>query len=168
MPLRDLKDLFIHELRDLYAAEKQLLSALPSLAECARHEDLRATLECQSRQRVQHISRLDKIFEQLGVRVNGTESCGMRGLLQHADEILAEEAEDAVRDAALIAAAQRIEHYEIAAYSSARAFADRLGMEDFAWTLTQSLEDEREVDEKLTDLAAEAVNLEAAEAPEVG
>jgi ferritin-like metal-binding protein YciE len=168
MPLHSLKDLLIHELRELYAAENQLLKALPRLAERARHEELQAAMEEHQQLTKKHVTRLDRIFEKLGVTAEGGACNGMKGLIKEAERLLLEDAEDSIRDAGLIAAAQRIEHYEISAYASARTFADALGLDEFAWILTETLEDEREADQRLSSLAEAAVNVEAAEAPEVG
>ena len=140
MALRHLKDVFIRELRDLYDAENQLLRAASLLQGRAGHEDLKAALDENGRQTRQHIVRLDRIFSKMSVPPEGVPSSGMKGLIKQTDQFLAEEAEDSVRDAGLIAAAQRIEHYKIAAYAAARSFADRLGLEDFAWILTESLD----------------------------
>ena len=168
MPLHTLKDLFIHELRDLYDAENQLLQALPRFADAIRHEELRVAFEDHHNLTKKHVVRLDRIFEKLGVSPEGHTCNGMRGLIKEVESLLEEDADDVIRDAALIAAAQRIEHYEISAYGSARTFADTLGYDDFAWMLTETLEDERESDQQLSSLAETAVNVEAAEAPEVG
>ena len=168
MPLHTLKDLFIHELRDLYDAENQLLKALPRFAERARHEDLRAAIEDHHNLTKKHVARLNRIFEKLGASAEGHVCNGMRGLIKEVEKLLEEDADDAIRDAGLIAASQRIEHYEISAYGSARTFADTLGLDEFAWILTETLEDERESDQQLSSLAETAVNVEAAGAREVG
>jgi ferritin-like metal-binding protein YciE len=168
MPLHTLKDLFIHELRDLYDAENQLLEALPRFAERARHEELRVAIEDHHNLTKKHIARLDRIFEKLGLSGEGHVCNGMCGLIKEVDKLLEEDADDAILDAGLIAAAQRIEHYEISAYGSARTFADTLGLDDFAWMLTETLEDEREADQQLSSLAETAVNVEAAGATDAG
>jgi ferritin-like metal-binding protein YciE len=168
MSLQTLKDLFIYGLRDLREAEVLLLKALPRFAKAASNDELRATLEEHEALTRKHVVRLGRIFERLGISEGGSSCRGIKGLIGDVDAIIAEEAEDSIRDAGLIAAIQRIEHYAIAAYGAARTFADTLGYEDLAWTLTETLEDEREADQQLSSLAATAVNLEAAEAPEVG
>jgi ferritin-like metal-binding protein YciE len=168
MPLYTLKDLFIHELRDLYDAENQSLKALSRLAERAHSEELRTALEEHQNLTKKHVARLDRIFEKLGVSAEGQTCNGMKGLIKEAEKLIEEDAEDAIRDAGLIAAAQRMEHYEISAYGSVRTFADTLGFDEFAWMLTETLEDEREADQRLSSLAESAVNVMAAEAPEVG
>lgn len=168
MPLHSLKDLFIHELRDLYDAESQLLEAMPRFAQRARNEELRLAIEEHHNLTKKHINRLDRIFEKLGLSGEGHTCNGMRGLIMEVDKLLEEDADEAIRDAGLIAAAQRIEHYEISAYGSARTFADTLGLDEFAWMLTETLEDEREADQQMSSLAETAVNVEAAGAPKVG
>lgn len=164
--LKNLRDLFIHELRDLYSAETQLLEALPEMATAAVHGDLRASFEEHLAQTETHLERLELIFEELAVAPDGALCRGMKGLIEEGDKMIAEEAAAAVHDAGLIAAAQRIEHYEIAAYGTARSFAEILGEDKAVSLLTETIEEEKAADEKLTDLAESAINLEAAEAPE--
>jgi ferritin-like metal-binding protein YciE len=168
MALHTLKDLLVHELRDLYDAENQLLKALPKFEERARNDELRIALEEHHDLTKKHVTRLDRIFEKLGISGEGGTCNGMKGLIKEAEKLLQEDAEDAIRDAGLIVAVQKIEHYEISGYCSVKTFADTLGLDDFAWILTETLEDEREADQRLTTLAESAVNAEAAEAPEVG
>jgi ferritin-like metal-binding protein YciE len=168
MPLYTLKDLFVHELRDLYDAESQSLKALSRLAERAHSDELRAALEEHQILTKKHVARLDRIFEKLGVSAEGQTCNGMKGLIKEAEKLLEEDAEDAIRDAGLIAAAQRMEHYEISAYGTARTFADSLGFDEFAWILTETLEDEREADQRLSSLAESAVNVMVAEGSKVG
>jgi ferritin-like metal-binding protein YciE len=168
MSLHTLKDLLVRELRDLYDAENQLLKALPHFAQRSRNEDLRAALEEHHKLTKKHVIRLDRIFEKLKVAREGPGSNGMKGLIKAVDHLLEEDGEDSIRDAGLIAAAQRIEHYEISAYGSARTFANTLELDEIAWILTETLEDEREADQQLSTLAESAVNAEAAEAREVG
>jgi ferritin-like metal-binding protein YciE len=162
MPLRNVKDLFIHELRDLYDAETQLLRALPHLIEAATGDDFRLVLEEHLQFTRKHLVRLDRIFENLGAPATGHTCNGMKGLIKEVEKLLQEEADDTIRDVGLIAAAQRIAHYEIAAYSSARSFADGLGCDDFAWMLTETLEDEREANQRLTSLSSSALSVQAA------
>jgi ferritin-like metal-binding protein YciE len=168
MSLQTLKDLFIRELRGLYVAERQLLEALPRFSAAASNDELRRVLDAHGHMTKKHVARLECVFRRLAVSESGSKCCGVKGLIEDVDAVIDEEAEDAVRDAGLIAAIQRIEHCAIAAYGAARMFADTLGYEDLAWTLTETLEDEREADEQLSALASNAVNLEAAEAPEAG
>jgi ferritin-like metal-binding protein YciE len=168
MSLQTLKDLFIRELRGLYVAEFQMSEALPRFIVAASNDELRSVLESHDHVTKKHIARLERIFQRLGVSECGSKCHGVKGLIEDVDAVIDEDAEDSIRDAGLIAAIQRIEHCAIAAYGAARMFADTLGFEDLAWTLTETLEDEREADEQLSALANTAVNLEAAEAPEVG
>jgi ferritin-like metal-binding protein YciE len=168
MSLQTLKDLFIRELRALYEAENQLLRAIPRFSAAASNDELRVILEGHKELTNKHVVRLGRIFKNLDVPECGSSCRGIKGLIADVDAVIEEEAEDAIRDAGLIATVQRIEHYAIAAYATARTFADALGYEDLAWTLTETLEDEREADQQLSSLAATAVNLEAAEAPEAG
>lgn len=161
--LKTLRDLLIHELRDLYSAETQLLQALPKMANTAHDEELQASFEEHFEQTKMHVDRLEQIFEDLGETFEGDLCKGMQGLIEEGNKMIAEDAEAAVHDAGLIAAAQRIEHYEIAAYGTARSFASILGEDDVVDLLAETLEEEKSTDEKLTALAESAINLEAAE-----
>ena len=168
MKLKTLKDLYIHELRGIYSAETQLLKALPKMAAAASHDDLRAGFEEHLEQTGVHAKRLDEIFENLHESPTGEECKGMKGLIEEGGIMFAEDAEASVRDAGLIADAQRVEHYEIASYGTARTFATLLGEEAAAALLSETLEEEHATNEKLTELAESAINVEAAESPEVG
>ena len=161
--LKTLRDLLLHELRDLYSAENQLLVALPKMTNTAHDEDLQASFEEHFEQTKMHVERLEQIFEELGETPEGSFCKGMQGLIEEGNKMIAEDAEAAVHDAGLIAAAQRIEHYEIAAYGTTRAFASILGEDDAVDLLAETLEEEKATDEKLTALAESAINLEAAE-----
>lgn len=163
MKLTTLQDLFIHELKDLYSAENQLLKALPKMAKAASHEDLQAGFEEHLEQTKTHVTRLEEIAEAGGYKLAGHKCKAMEGLIEEGSELISEDAEDAVRDAGLIGAAQRVEHYEIAAYGTARALATLLGHHDAADLLGETLEEEKATDEKLTELAESAINVEAAE-----
>jgi ferritin-like metal-binding protein YciE len=162
MALHTLKDLLVHELRDLYDAEKQLLRALPPMAQRARSEELRVALEEHCDLTRKHIARLDRVFAKLGTSPEGSSCNGMKGLIKEAEKLFQEDAEDSIRDAGLIVAAQKIEHYEISAYASVKTFADALGMDELAWILTETLEDEREADQRLSTLADAAIHAETA------
>ena len=164
MKLNTLQDLFIHELKDLYSAETQLVKALPKMAKAATHEELSSGFEQHLEQTKNHVARLEQIAEAGGWKLSGHKCKAMEGLIAEGGELIAEDAEDTVRDAGLIGAAQRVEHYEIAAYGTARALARCLGYDEAAELLGQTLEEEKETDEKLTDLAESAINAEAAEA----
>jgi len=168
MKLRTLQDLFHHELKDLYSAETQLVKALPKMAKAATNEDLKAGFEEHLEQTKGHVRRLEQIAESLEIRLTGHECQAMKALVLEGGELIHEDAEDAVRDAGLIGAAQRVEHYEIAAYGTARALATCLGFDQAAKLLGATLEEEKATDEKLTELAESAINAEAAEAPQAG
>jgi ferritin-like metal-binding protein YciE len=164
MKLNTLDDLFHHELKDLYSAENQLLKALPKMANAATNEDLKAGFEEHLEQTKGHVERLDQIAEKLGKKLAGHKCKAMEGLIEEGADLISEDAEDHVRDAGLIGAAQRVEHYEMAGYGTARALANQLGLEDIAELLGETLEEERETDEKLTELAESVVNAAAEEA----
>jgi ferritin-like metal-binding protein YciE len=164
MKLNTIEDLFHQELKDLYSAENQLVKALPKMAKAATNEELKAGFEEHLEQTKGHVERLNQIGEQLGVKLTGHKCKAMEGLVEEGSEMISEDAEDSVRDAGLIGAAQRVEHYEIAGYGTARALATRLGHGDAAELLEQTLEEEKETDVKLTTLAeslAEAVETDA-------
>ena len=155
-----LQELYVEELKDLYSAEKQLTKALPKLAKAATSEDLRMGFEQHLEQTNGHVERLEEIFGQLEERPGGKKCVGMEGLIKEGSEIMDEDFTDSVLDAALIAAAQRVEHYEIAAYGSVAAYADLLGHAEHASLLRQTLEEEKETDRKLTELS-EDINVSA-------
>lgn len=163
MKLQTLQDLLVHELKDLYSAENQLVKALPKMAKAATNENLRAGFEAHLEQTKNHVTRLDQIARAHDFKLGGHRCKAMEGLIEEGGELIQEDAEDSVRDAGLIGAAQRVEHYEIAAYGTARAIAERLGYDDAVRLLSATLEEEKETDEKLTDLAESAVNDEAFE-----
>jgi ferritin-like metal-binding protein YciE len=164
MKLNTLDALLHHELKDLYSAETQLLKALPKMAEAATNEDLKAGFETHLEETKEQVNRLTQIGEQLGKSLGGHKCKAMEGLIEEGAELIEEEANESVRDAGLIGAAQRVEHYEIAAYGTARTLAARLGLDDVAALLQETLDEERATDEKLTELAESAVNEEAAAA----
>lgn len=163
--LNSLKDLFVDELKDLHSAENQLLKALPAMAKAASDETLKEAFNEHLEQTRTHVDRLEKILEELGVSPRGKKCKAMEGLIEEGKERIAEEGEDAVKDAGLIAAAQRIEHYEIAGYGCVRTFASLLGYEDASELLQTTLDEESETDEKLTEIAQE-LNVEAETASE--
>jgi ferritin-like metal-binding protein YciE len=164
MKLTTLQDLFVHELKDLYSAETQLVKALPKMAKAATHEDLQAGFEEHLEQTKNHVARLEQIAKAGDYKLTGHKCKAMEGLIEEGSELISEDAEDTVRDAGLIGAAQRVEHYEIAAYGTARALATCLGHEDAASLLGETLEEEKATDEKLTELAESVINVEAAQA----
>lgn len=162
MKLETLQDLFVHELKDLYSAENQLVKALPKMVKAATNEDLRAGFEEHLEQTRNHVARLEQIASSCDCKLTGHRCKAMEGLIEEGAELISEDAEDAVRDAGLIGAAQRVEHYEIAGYGTARALAERLGLDEAVELLTQTLEEEKATDEKLTELAESTVNADAA------
>ncbi len=157
-----LEELFLEELRDLYDAEKQLTKALPKMARAASSEELRAAFEEHLQQTEGQVERLEQIFESLGEKATGKKCAAMAGLVKEGDEIASEVEGTAVRDAGLIAAAQKVEHYEIAGYGSARTHAQMIGNEEAAQLLEETLDEEKETDERLTELAENTVNQDAA------
>jgi ferritin-like metal-binding protein YciE len=161
MKLDTFEALFLHELQDLYSAEKQLVTALPKMAKGASSEELRKAFETHLEQTEEHVNRLDRIFKDLELSAGRHKCKAMEGLIHEGSELLKEEADEAIRDAALIGAAQRVEHYEIAGYGTARTFAEMLGYTEAAELLQQTLDEEKETDQSLTELALTSVNVEA-------
>jgi ferritin-like metal-binding protein YciE len=161
MKLDSFDDLFLHELQDLYSAEKQLVSALPKMAKKAASEELKRAFESHLEQTQGHLNRLEKIFQDLELSPGRHKCKAMEGLIEEGAELLKEDAEPALRDAALIGAAQRVEHYEIAGYGTARTFAEMLGHTQAAESLQQTLDEEKETDQLLTEIAMSSVNVHA-------
>jgi len=159
MQTTSLHELYIDELRDLYSAETQLVKALPKMAKASTNSELRQGFEEHLRQTTEHVSRLEQIFEELEEKPSGKKCAGMEGLIKEGAEVIDEDYSDEVRDAALIGAAQRVEHYEIAAYGTVKAFADLMGHSEQVALLDQTLQEETETDEKLTALSAEVNEL---------
>jgi ferritin-like metal-binding protein YciE len=157
-----MEELFVDELRDLYDAEKQLTKALPKMAEAAQSDDLRSGFEEHLQQTAGHVQRLERIFEALGEKASGKKCAAMAGLIKEGDEVASSTDETAVRDAGMIAAAQKVEHYEIAGYGSAKTHAELLGNREAARLLEQTLREEKDTNEKLTELAVGSINAEAA------
>jgi ferritin-like metal-binding protein YciE len=159
--LESLRDLFVSELKDLYSAENQILKALPKMAKAAATPELRAAFEEHLEQTQGHVERLEQIFETLGASPKGKKCKAMEGLIEEGKEMLEADAEPSVRDAGLIAAAQRVEHYEMAGYGCVRTYARLLHDEKSANLLQQTLDEEEETDKKLTELEEAMVNVEA-------
>ena len=155
-----LKELYIDELKDLYNAENQLVKALPKMAKAASSDKLRQGFEEHLEQTKNHVQRLEKIFQTLGESPKGKKCKGMEGLIEEGSEVMEEDYEGSVMDAALIGAAQRVEHYEIAGYGTVRTMAETLGESDHTSLLEETLQEEKETDEKLTELASR-INAEA-------
>jgi ferritin-like metal-binding protein YciE len=160
MEHNELKDLYIDELRDLYDAENKLVKALPKLGKAANSDKLRAGFEEHLEQTRGHVERLEEIFEALGEKPAGKKCAGMAGLVKEGEEIMDQDFSEEVMDAALISAAQRVEHYEIAAYGCVSAWAQLLGESEANALLEKTLEEEKETDQKLTELSKE-INVEA-------
>src|SRR5688572_13115262 len=161
MALESLQDLYLEQLRDLYSAEEQIIEALPKMIEQTSHPELRRGFEMHLRQTEEQLRRLKQIGKRIGQDLTGHTCKGMEGLLEEGEEMLEERADSDVLDAALIAAAQRVEHYEMAGYGCARTYARLLGLDDDARVLQQTLDEEGETDHKLTDLAERVINIEA-------
>jgi ferritin-like metal-binding protein YciE len=155
-----LKELYIDELKDIYNAENQLVKALPKMAKAANSDELRTGFEEHLQQTRGHVQRLEQIFKALGEKPSGKKCKGMEGLVAEGQEMMDEDFEDDLMDAALISAAQRVEHYEIAAYGTVRTYAELLGEENAVTLLEQTLQEEKETDQKLTDLASD-INVKA-------
>lgn len=162
MKIKDLQTLLIHELKDLYSAETQIIKALPKMVKAATSSELVAAFEDHLKESKTHIERLEKMFENFPDYKPGGHHCnGMEGLLKEGEDMIEEDAPDDVKDAGLIASAQRVEHYEMAGYGCARTFARLLGMNDLADILQTTLDEEGAADEKLTRIAENSINREA-------
>jgi ferritin-like metal-binding protein YciE len=161
MALESLQELYLEQLRDLHSAERQIIDALPKMIEKTSHPELRRGFELHLRQTEEQLRRLEEIGRRIGKDLGGHKCKGMEGLLEEGEELMKERADSDVLDAALIAAAQRVEHYEMAGYGCARTYARLLGLEDDAKTLQRTLDEEGETDHKLTELAERVVNIEA-------
>ena len=162
MEINSLRELYIDQLRDLYDAENQLIKALPKMAQGATSDELREGIEEHLGQTKNQAQRLEQIFEQLGEKPKGEKCKGMEGIIKEGSETLEKDMDDDTMDAAIIAAAQRVEHYEIAGYGTARTYANLLGENEAAELLQETLEEEKETDQKLTQLAEE-INVQATE-----
>jgi ferritin-like metal-binding protein YciE len=149
----ELKELYVDELKDIYSAETQLVKALPKMAKAAASDELRSGFEEHLEQTKGHLSRLEQIFQALAEKPTGKKCMGMQGLIKEGGEAAGEDYEDDAKDAALIGAAQRVEHYEIAAYGTVRAMAEKLGEDEAVQLLSQTLQEEKDTDVKLSDLA---------------
>ncbi|HEU4587333.1 MAG TPA: ferritin-like domain-containing protein [Gemmatimonadales bacterium] len=162
--LNSLNDLLIHELQDIYDAEHQIVKALPKMAQAASNPQLRQAFELHLRQTEGHIQRLDQVFQVLGVPAKGRKCEGMAGVIAEGQKTIAEKPAPEVLDAALIAAAQKVEHYEIAAYGCVATYAEMLGQGQAHDLLGQNLAEEEQTDQKLTQLAEQVVNPQAQQA----
>lgn len=162
--VKTLEDLFVHELSDIHSAERQITKALPRLARAAENPDLAAAFEAHLEETNGQIERLDQVVELLGIRLKRIKCAAMEGLVEEGKEVIDSVVKGPVRDAALIGGAQKVEHYEIAAYGTICALAKQLGYDDALALLKQTLEEEKATDEKLTMLAESGGNQRAAEA----
>ncbi|MDQ6676985.1 MAG: DUF892 family protein, partial [Acidobacteriota bacterium] len=166
MKLNALEDLFVRELSELYGSEQLILKALPKMTKAASHSGLRQVLSDHRSETKDHISRLEQIFKLLGEKPEKLRAYPVKSALLEGEEIIkAKDADSSVRDAGLVAAAQKVEHYEIASYGAVRTHAALLGYEQAADLLSATLKDEHEMDSRLTQVAKEAVNPEASRAP---
>jgi len=161
MKMQDLQDLFVDLMKDLYSAENQLVKALPKMAKAASNAELKAGFQEHLEQTKEQAARIEEICKMLEVTPKGKKCAGMEGLIEEGKELMEEDAEESVLDAGLIAAAQKVEHYEIAAYGTARTWAQQLELDDAVGLLEQTLAEEKETDEKLTELATALINEEA-------
>jgi ferritin-like metal-binding protein YciE len=160
--IKTLNDLFVHQLRDIYYAEKQIVQALPEMIEKAKDPGLKQGFESHLGETKNHVKRLEQVFKMHGVEAKGVECPAIDGIIEEADEIIGEVDDKKVLDAALIAAAQAVEHYEITRYGTLIAWAKQLGRPDCASVLRENLEEEKAADSKLTSLAEGNINVEAA------
>ena len=162
MMMTSLEELLVDELKDLYSAETQLTKALPKMAKAAQTDELRMAFEEHLEQTRGHVQRLEQVCDKLEIKPRGKKCLGMEGLIEEGKEIMSEEAEAPVLDAGLIAAAQKVEHYEMAGYGTVVAHAKQLGYTEVANILHQTFDEEKAADTKLTQIAENMVNVEAA------
>ena len=160
--MKTLRDLFEDELRDIYDAEKQIVKALPKMIKSSTSEELGSALETHLEETRGQVERLEQVFEALDLRPRGKHCDGMAGILEEGKSLMEEDGDEAVLDAGYIAAAQRVEHYEITAYGSLMAWAKALGLKDALSLLKQNLEEEKAADQKLSALAESGLNQAAA------
>ncbi|AZO77916.1 MULTISPECIES: ferritin-like domain-containing protein [unclassified Bosea (in: a-proteobacteria)] len=160
--IKTMDDLFVHQLQDVYYAEKQIIKALPKMIEKATDAQLRSGLQTHLGETEGHIRRLEQVFQQHGVEAKGVDCPAIDGIIEEADEVTGEVEDKQVLDAAIIAAAQAVEHYEITRYGTLTAWAKQLGREDCAALLQQNLDEEHAADSKLTKLAESGINRQAA------
>ncbi|GAB4527543.1 MAG: ferritin-like domain-containing protein [Anaerolineae bacterium] len=159
--MQNLQELFVEQLRDIYDAENQLMKALPKMADAASSNDLKQAFQMHLDQTKQHVQRLEQVFDQMGMKAQGKTCEAMKGLVKEGEEVIDKRGDSDVKDAALIAAAQRVEHYEIAAYGTVSTYAQQLGENDVQRLLEQTLSEEKQTDTKLTELAVSSINRKA-------
>jgi ferritin-like metal-binding protein YciE len=160
--IRTLDDLFVHQLRDIYYAEKQIVQSLPEMIEKATDSNLKRGFETHLGETKNHVKRLEQVFKMHGIEAKGIDCPAIDGIIEEADDVVADVEDKKVLDAALIAAAQAVEHYEITRYGTLIAWAKQLGRPDCASVLQQNLDEEKATDAKLTSLAERNVNVKAA------
>lgn len=163
MQMENLEDLLKEDLKDVLHAENQIIKALPKMIKSASNEELKSAFEAHLEETKGHVERLEQVMEGLGMPVKGKTCKAMQGIIEEGKEVMGEDADDDVMDAALIGAAQKVEHYEIATYGTLCTYADLLGLQDAKKLLGQNLEEEKKTDQKLTELAEAVINLEAAD-----
>jgi ferritin-like metal-binding protein YciE len=161
MKLNNLNDLFVHELKDIYNAEKQITKALPKMMKEASNPQLKKAFEMHLGETEKQIERLEQVFESIGMKPSGDKCKAMEGIIKEAQDMMSENADPDVMDAALIASAQRVEHYEIAGYGTLCTYAKQLGHKEALQLLHTTLEEEKATDLKLTDIAESKVNVKA-------
>jgi ferritin-like metal-binding protein YciE len=160
MNIENLHQLFVEQLRDLYDGEEQIIDALPKLIEKSSSPELKSALKEHLEITKQQKTRLEQIFQSLGEKASGETCEGMKGVIEEGDDLVSDAKDPAVRDASIIASAQRVEHYEIAGYGTVRTYAQQLGRAEFARLLDQTLEEEKDADKKLSQIAS-SINIEA-------
>ena len=165
MELETLRDLYVHELKDLYSAERQMMKAMPRMIKAATNRQLATAFRQHFEQTKAQAKRLEELLASHGETTRGPKCLGMEGVLKEGDEMISEDADEEVRDAGLIAAAQRVEHYEIAGYGCARTYAELLGDKKGAKILDRTIKEEGATDQKLTKLARSVINVKAKAAP---
>ena len=161
MELDTLQDLYVQGLKDLYSAENQILKALPKMIKASKHQELKQAFKLHEEQTREQVKRLEKICDDLGVSPRGKKCEGMEGLIKEGKELIQEKPDEDVLDAGLIAAAQHVEHYEMAGYGTMRTYAQQMGLTEHARLLQTTLDEEGETDKKLTRLAERRINIEA-------
>lgn len=161
MKVKTMEDLFLDQIEDLYDAEKRLVKALPKMADASTSPELRSAFQKHLRETENHVQRLNRVFQSIGKDAKGKTCDAMKGLISEGEDVVDDIDESMLRDAGLIAAANRVEHYEMAAYGSARTFAEALGNREAATELEATLEEEKNADETLTRIATTSVNQQA-------
>jgi len=161
MKLQNLHDLFVDELKDIYSAEKQLVKALPKMAQASSSQKLKDAFEKHLAQTKVHVERIESVFKSMDKKPTAKTCKAMEGLIEEGKELISEEAEESTKDAGLICAAQKVEHYEIASYGCLVTFANHLGLDKGAKILQQTLEEEKETDQLLTEIAESEINVQA-------